>query len=97
MAIDKTNYQNHKIHTIKMMYMIFAISDLIFIFHFIFLNFQFFKTVIFGYFRFMAKTPPNKKSCSKNIQNHQLALLSFTFHQKKIPHTGEKASLDRCG
>ena len=35
-----------------------------------------------GIFEFWLKTPPNCKSCSKNGQNHQFALLSFTFHKK---------------
>jgi hypothetical protein len=35
-----------------------------------------------GIFDFWLKTPPNCKSCSKNGQNHQFAVLSFTFHKK---------------
>ena len=51
---------------------------------FVFLNFHFFKIVIFGYFSFWAKnTQKIQKKCSKNGPNHQIALLSFTFHQKK--------------
>ena len=64
-----------------MVYMIFELSCSIFENkHFFFFNFHFFKTVIFGYFCFLAKAPPNYKSCLKNGQNHQFALLSFTFH-----------------
>ena len=37
-----------------------------------------------GIFHFGFKTPQNYKSCSRNRQNHQIALLCFTFHQKKI-------------
>ena len=63
--------------------MIFEISCSIFKKNIFFFNFHFLKTVIFGYFWFLAKTPPNYKSCSKNCQNHQFALLTFTFHLKK--------------
>ena len=41
------------------------------------------KQSFFGYFDFWLKTPRNFKSCSKNGQNHEFTLLSFTFHQKK--------------
>ena len=50
----------------------------------IFLIFTFSKQSYFGiFFYFWLKTPQNYKSCSKNGQNHEFALLSFTFHQKK--------------
>ena len=43
------------------------------------LIFTFSKQSFLGIFDFWLKTPPNYKS-----QNHQFALLSFTFHFKKI-------------
>ena len=36
-----------------------------------------------GIFDFWLKTPPTYKSCSKNSQNHQFAVLFFTFLLKK--------------
>ena len=42
--------------------------------------FDFFKTVILGIFLFWAKTSQTYKSCSKNGQNLQIAVLFFTFH-----------------
>ena len=44
--------------------------------------FTFSKWSFLGIFHFWLKTPPHCKSCSKNGQNHQFALLSFTFHKK---------------
>ena len=35
-----------------------------------------------GIFHFGLKTPQNSKKKSKNGQNHQIALLSYIFHQK---------------
>ena len=64
-----------------MLYMIFDISFSIFNFFFFFFSiFPFSKQSYLGIFDFWLKTPPNYKSCSKNGQNHQFALLSFTFH-----------------
>ena len=48
------------------------------------LIFTFSKQSFLGIFDFWFETHPNYKSCSKNGQNHQFALLSFTFHTKKI-------------
>ena len=62
--------------------MIFEISCLKFSFSFSISTFS--KQSFLGIFDFWLKTPPNYKSCSKNGQNHQFALLSFTF-QKKNP------------
>ena len=62
-----------------MLYLKFEIS-----FFFFFSIFTFSKQSILGIFDFWLKTPPNYKICSKNGQNHQFALLSFTFHKKKI-------------
>ena len=68
-----------------MLYMIFEISFSIIIFFFFFYSiFTFSKQSFFGYFLYLTKTPPNYNSCSKNGQNLQFALLSFTFHFKKI-------------
>ena len=65
--------------------MIFEISCSIFKKkHIFFLSiFTFSKQSFLGISYFWQKTPQNYKSCSKNGQNHQFALLSFTFHQKK--------------
>ena len=40
-------------------------------------------TVIHKHFHFGLKTLQNYKSCLKTGQNHQIALISFKFHQKK--------------
>ena len=67
-----------------MIYVIFEISCIIFKKNIFFLNSHFFKTVILGYFIFLAKnTPQITRVVKKNGQNHQFALLSFTFHLKK--------------
>ena len=65
--------------------MIFEISCFIFKKkHFLFAIFTFSKQSFLGILDFWQKTPQNYKSCSKNGQNHQFALMSFKFHQKKI-------------
>ena len=46
-------------------------------------TFTFSKQSFLGNFDFWLKTRQNYKSCSKNDQNHQFALLSFTFDKKK--------------
>ena len=45
-------------------------------------NFQFFKTVLLGNFLIWPKNTPKLQKLFKNVQNHQIAILSFTFHQK---------------
>ena len=66
-----------------MLYMIFDISfSILSFFFFFFLIFTFSKRSFLGISDFWLKTPQNCKSCSKNGQNHQFALLSFTFHKK---------------
>ena len=45
-------------------------------------NFHFFKNSNFWVFLFLAKNTPKFKKCSKNGQNHQFTLLSFTFNKK---------------
>ena len=64
--------------------MIIEISCSIFKKKLIILNFLFLKQSSLGTFDFWLKTPQNYKSCSKNGQNHQFALLSFRFYKKKI-------------
>ena len=65
--------------------MIFGISCSIFKKNFFSSSiFTFSKQSFLGIFDFGQKTPQNYKSCSKNGQNHQFALLSFKFHQKKL-------------
>ena len=59
----------------------FSISNFFLLLLFIF---TFSKQSFLSIFDFWLKTPPNYKSCSKIGQNHQFALLSFTFHFKKI-------------
>ena len=49
-----------------------------------FFLFHFFKTVIFRYFSFWAKTPQNYKSSKKTSQHHHIVLLYFTFHPRKF-------------
>ena len=67
-----------------MIYMLFEISCSIFKKYIFFSSsiFTFSKQSFLGIFDFWLKTPQNFKSCLKNGQNHQFALLSFTFHQK---------------
>ena len=67
--------------------MIFEIICSIFKKTFSFLQFSLFQNSHFWVFFIFGKkkTPKNYKSCSKNGKNHQFALLSFTFHQKKNP------------
>ena len=66
-ANDKTNFINHKIHTIRMIYMIFEESCSILIIYNFFLHF--FKTVIFGcFFLFLAKNTPKLQNLFKNGQ-----------------------------
>ena len=65
---------------------IYAISNKLFnlnFFLFFLLIFTFSKQSFLGIFDFWLKTPQNYKSFSKNGQNHQFALLSFTFNKKK--------------
>ena len=42
--------------------------------------FTFSKQSFLGIFYCCLKTPQNYKSCSNNGQNHEFAILSFTFH-----------------
>ena len=44
--------------------------------------FTFSQQSFLGIFNFWLKTPQYYKSCSKNDQNHQFALLSFKCHKK---------------
>ena len=63
--------------------MIFEISCSIFKKKHFFLQFPLFQNSHFWVILiFWLKTPPNYKSCLKHGQNHQFALLSFTFHKK---------------
>ena len=62
-----------------MIYMIFEISCWILEEEKNSFNSHFFKTVFLGIIDFWLKIPKKYKSCSKNSQNHQVALLSFTF------------------
>ena len=70
-----------------MIYMIFEISCSIFKKkqkkNFFFSIFTFLKRSFLGILDFWLKTSQNYMSCSKNSQNHQFALLSFTFLFKK--------------
>ena len=47
-----------------------------------FFNFQFFQTVIFGYFGFLAKNPQKLQKLFRKRPKLSICLLSFTFHQK---------------
>ena len=63
--------------------MIYEIVCWILEFFFFFFNVYFSKQPYFGIFDLGLKTPQTYKNCSKNGQNHQIALLSFTIHKKK--------------
>ena len=67
-----------------MIYMIIEISSLIFKKKNYCSIFTFSKQSFLGIFYFWLKTPQNYKSCLKNGQNHEVALLSLTFHQKNL-------------
>ena len=82
-ANNKTNNQNHKIHTIRIAYMIFEISCCVIKKNCMVFNFHFKNKFFLGIYNFGPKTSKNDKNCAKNSQNHQIAFLSFTFHPKK--------------
>ena len=63
--------------------MILEISFSIYIFLLLFFHFHFFKQSFLGIIDFWLKTPQITRVDKKKGQNHQFALLSFTF-QKKI-------------